>query len=403
MEFSPQQEEARDAVQAWLEGRAAGTDQRSSFYLGGFAGTGKTTLAHDLAMLLGGRTEFAAFTGKAALVLQQKGCHDARTIHSLIYKPVVKSSVGLLDLKEELADLEEGHPNRAAIEAQIKEEEERLRSPSFQLNPDSALKEADLLCLDEISQIDGPMGQDLESFGVPILALGDPFQLPPVASSQGYFTSNEPDFMLTEVHRQARDSWVLKLATEIRSGKALSLGSYGDCDILPKKGLTVEEAVTFDQIICGTNKTRKAINKRVRQALGFDYPLPVVGDRLICLRNDRESGVLNGSFWKVLDSREEEDGDTLRLALQDADRPDSGPIIVMAHRHHFEDRELPWFRAKDALEFDYGYAVTCHKAQGSQWDSVLIYDESWIARNHRRRWLYTAVTRAASRFSLVKM
>jgi exodeoxyribonuclease-5 len=205
--------------------------------------------------------------------------------------------------------------------------------------------------------------------------------------------------MLTEVHRQAEGSPVLRLATLVRSGGDLQVGDYGSSRVLPPKGLTAEQAMTFDQIICGKNETRKGINARIRKLLGRKGQLPEVGDRLICLRNDRETGLLNGSFWSVLDCVVV-DEDKVNLIIEDADEGGS-PLVVTAHRHHFEGRELPYWSAREAHEFDYGYAITCHKAQGSQWGNVLVYDQSWIAREHRRKWLYTALTRASESVTVV--
>lgn len=402
LKWSPQQEEALTAVKAWLDGRDRGLDPRQCFYLAGYAGSGKTTLAREFAAEAELLAEFVAFTGKAALVLQQKGCPTARTIHNLIYIPVEKSKVKLFDLEEELGTLAEGDPRRTVLESEIQMEKDRLKSPSFALREESDITEFDLIICDEVSMVDEQMGSDLTSYGVPILVLGDPAQLPPVKASQGFFTKHEPDFMLTEVHRQAADSPVLKLATQVRNKQRLHRGEYGESKVVGKGALNIDEAMNHDQIICGKNATRHAINKQVRKTLGREGDLPVEGDRLICLRNDSSTGMMNGSFWVVLeDPTLEPDGDTLRMQVDDADRP-GHPRIVMAHRHHFERRELPWFKAREALEFDYGYAVTCHKAQGSQWGSVLVYDESYCFRQDRHKWLYTAITRASQFVTIVQ-
>jgi len=407
MEWSKQQRAALDAVRAWLDGRDRGTDPRQCFYLAGFAGSGKTTLAREFALGTGLQVVFGAYTGKAALVLQKKGCPEARTIHSLIYVPVTKSKRALLDLTEEFEQTpEEDTQRRAELQLAIEDEQRRLKAPAFSKNEEgSDLHNQDLVVIDECSMVDGQMGEDLLSFKKPVLVLGDPAQLPPVGKGTGFFTAREPDFMLTEVHRQAAGSPVLKMATTVRSGGTLDLGDYGGgSQVLPKKGLSIEEAMAFDQIICGKNETRRAINKAVRAHLGRGAGLlPVPGDKLICLRNDKESKLLNGSFWIVLSSHEEEDGDTLRLALRDPDDSEAPALVVMAHRHHFEGRDLPWFKAREAQEFDYGYAITCHKSQGSQWNNVLIYDQSACFRQDRRKWLYTALTRAAEAVTIVRM
>ena len=401
MNWSPQQREALAAVQNWIERRSSPV-----FYLAGYAGTGKTTLAREFALASGLQTEFVAFTGKAALVLQQKGCPDARTIHSLIYQPVIKSKATLLELQEALAELGPDDPAREDLERELAAEEQRLRSPSFTRRESSAIEDAELVVCDEVSMLGRQMGEDLLSYRVPLLVLGDPAQLPPVREC-GYFTDRDPDFLLTEVHRQAVDSPVLAMATEVREGHPLPLGERGSSRVV--ESVNLQEAMSeHDQVICGKNKTRRAINRQFRKRLGRTSDLPQAGDRLVCLRNDRDKeggmSVLNGSFWNVLSvARVSEDGETVNLIIEDADEPGI-PRIVTAWTHHFLGRgdDLPWFRARDHQEFDYGYAITCHKAQGSQWARVLVYDESWVFRQDRHKWLYTAITRASESVTIVR-
>ena len=62
---------------------------------------------------------------------------------------------------------------------------------------------------------------------------------------------------------------------------------------------------------------------------------------------------------------------------------------------------IPWEQRKPYDEFDYGYVLTVHKSQGSQWDDVVLFDESFAFQDSRARWLYTGITRAAKRLSVV--
>ena len=84
--FTPHQDAALKAVAAWLKARPGSRGTPQVFRLFGYAGTGKTTLARHLAEGVDGRVVFGAFTGKAALVMRRKGCADASTIHSMIYR-----------------------------------------------------------------------------------------------------------------------------------------------------------------------------------------------------------------------------------------------------------------------------------------------------------------------------
>ncbi|MCX7899260.1 MAG: AAA family ATPase, partial [Methylocystis sp.] len=194
-QWTPEQDQALGAVARWLETPRG----PQIFRLFGYAGTGKSTLARHLAEHVDGDVAFAAFTGKAALVMRSKGCKDARTIHSLIYR---------------------------ATDSETEE-------PSFVLNDESDAAHAQLIVIDECSMVDEELGRDLLSFGKKVLVLGDPAQLPPVKGG-GFFTKAEPDVMLTEVHRQAADNPIIRLSMTIREGGALERGVYGDTRIVAR-------------------------------------------------------------------------------------------------------------------------------------------------------------------------
>jgi len=363
MQWSPQQEDALARVSAWLK-----SGRPQVFRLFGYAGTGKTTLARHFAEGFKGEVAFGAFTGKAAHVLRQKGCEGATTLHALIYRP----------------------------------REVETEEPSFVLNRESAAAKADLIIIDECSMVDEELGRDLLSFGTPVLVLGDPAQLPPVKGG-GFFTDHEPDMMLTEVHRQARDNPIIRMSMAVREGEKLELGTFGDSRVIRRDAIDATAVLATDQVLVGTNKTRKLYNRRIRELMGFRYPMPAAGEKLVCLRNDKKKGLLNGGIWTVKALREPVKG-MIRLEIV----PDDGvvrrkSVRVKVLRDFFEggDEEIPWLLRRDTDEFDYGYALTVHKAQGSQWDDVVLFDEGWAFREHRARWLYTGLTRAARRITVV--
>ncbi|MCP8936980.1 ATP-dependent RecD-like DNA helicase [Alsobacter sp. SYSU M60028] len=362
MDWSPQQDEALSRVSAWLK---SGSPQ--VFRLFGYAGTGKTTLARHFAEGMDGEVAFGAFTGKAAHVLRTKGCTDATTIHSLIYRP--KS------LEEE--------------------------DPSFVINRDSAASKADLIVIDECSMVDEELGRDLLSFGVPVLVLGDPAQLPPVKGG-GFFTEHEPDMMLTEVHRQARDNPIIRLSMAVREGESLPRGAHGDSLVIRRADIDAEAVLKADQVLVGMNRTRRLYNRRIRELLGFRDPMPAVGEKLVCLRNDKQKGLLNGGTWTVKRLREPLKG-FVRMEVTPEEEPSRKAVRVKVLREFFEggDETIPFLIRRESDEFDYGYALTVHKAQGSQWDDVVLFDESGAFREHRARWLYTGLTRAARRITVV--
>ena len=375
MEFSPQQDDALKAVARWLkEGRP------QLFRLFGYAGTGKTTLARYFAENIDGQVQFAAFTGKAAQVLRSKGAVNARTIHSLIYRPKGEESV---------SDEVTGKTSM---------------SPTFSLNRQSPISKAKLVIIDECSMVDEQLGRDLLSFGTPVLVLGDPAQLPPI-SGGGFFTEAEPDFLLTEIHRQARDNPILRLALDVREGREFMRGDYGTAQVIGKEEVTQDLVLKADQVLVGTNRTRRRYNKRLRELKGFTADYPQAGDKLVCLRNDPAKGLLNGSLWKVMTASRETVKPGINLLVSpEEDDPDRGVSKIKLLKSVFEDpdAEIPWQQKKRFDDFDYGYALTVHKAQGSQWNDIVLFDESFAFKETRQRWLYTAITRAAETITLVR-
>ena len=245
------------------------------------------------------------------------------------------------------------------------------------------------------------MGRDLESFDVKLLVLGDPAQLPPVYG-EGYFTSRKPDFLLTEIHRQEADSPIHFLAGLARRGERLPYGKHGGCEVLHKGDPSLEgRAMAADIMIVGRNKTRHACNAKMRRLLGHgDEPAPVPGDKAICLRNDHELGLLNGATSVITRCAPDLTAMTAKLDLQDED----GSIECTAWLHHFMAREddLANLRRRDHAEVGYAWAVTCHKAQGSAWPNVLLFDEANSFAKDAHRWRYTAITRASKRVEVVQ-
>ena len=375
MEFSPQQDAALKAVARWLK-----DGQPQIFRLFGYAGTGKTTLARHFAEHVDGQVQFAAFTGKAAQVLRSKGATNARTIHSLIYRPRGEEAV---------SDETTGKTSM---------------SPTFSLNRQSPIARAKLVVVDECSMVDEQLGRDLMTFGTPILVLGDPAQLPPI-SGGGFFTEHEPDILLTEIHRQARDNPIIRLALDVREGREFMKGDYGTAQVIGREDVDQDLVLAADQVLVGTNRTRRRYNARLRELKGFEGPLPMAGDKLVCLRNDPAKGLLNGSLWKVMTASRETVKPGINLLVSpEEDDPDRGVAKIKLLKATFEnpDADIPWQQKKRFDDFDFGYALTVHKAQGSQWDNVVLFDESFAFRDTRERWLYTAITRAAERLTIVR-
>lgn len=373
--WTSQQSAALKAIEQWYK------NPKSSpvFRLFGFAGSGKTTIAKEIKNIVKGKVLFACYTGKAALVLRKKQCYGATTIHSLIY---------------------------------IVEQDDTTGELGFIINPLSSATEASIIVIDEVSMVDELMALDLLSFKVKILVLGDPAQLPPVKGF-GYFINARPDFMLTEVHRQAADNPIIRMSMEVREGRRLQYGNYGDSRIVRHGEINKQDmaivASSADQILCGKNTTRNMLNARTREILGMDKnnlfgtktAYPTIGDRLVCLKNNKEKGLLNGGLWEVLTV------DLLaiyaKMIIKSLDEPNRSPVEVRVLYQFFDgtDKELHWRTKKEFDEFTYGYALTVHKSQGSQWDNVLLFDESSVFKEDKAKHLYTGITRAAEKITIV--
>src|SRR6201747_636511 len=196
--FTPHQDSALKAVADWMKAKPGRNGTPPIFRLFGYAGTGKTTLARHIADGVDGEVKFAAFTGKAAWVIRNKGCDNASTIHSLIYRA----------------------------------RESGVEQPSFELWDDAPASKAKLIVIDECSMVDAEMGRDLMSFECPLLVLGDPAQLPPIQGG-GFFTNVEPDAMLTEVHRQAQEEHIIRMSMDVREGSPREFGQYWETRGVP--------------------------------------------------------------------------------------------------------------------------------------------------------------------------
>jgi len=317
--------------------------------LGGYAGTGKTTLIRQLVKKVD-KFAVCAFTGKAANVLRKKRV-SASTIHSLIYKPTKKK--------------------------------DRYGNPIFALAKSIPY---DGIIVDEASMVNAKLYKDLLSFKLPIIFVGDHGQLEPIGSDINVMA--RPDFTLETIHRNAGEiahfaEWVRKGFNAVAFANNYPIQKIKFVNQFQMNQYLLE----VDQIICAFNKTRVEINNRVRQAKQYPPGVPIVGDRVMCLRNDHEIGLYNGMQGEIAYLYKKGHRMHFKTESKTFD-VHFDPLQFGAKGYHSELHNL-----SDPHPFDWCDCVTVHKAQGDEWPSVMVIEQHSTQWNHSR-WAYTAASRA---------
>jgi exodeoxyribonuclease-5 len=376
----------------------------------GYAGTGKTTVMteialkirfnHDLGKRGAHKIAFCAFAGKAAHVLATKleKNHSAKdydyigTIHGLLYTPVYKRKNGkkILSgwaLKDEL--------------------------------------DVDLIIVDEGSMVSKELWDDLNRYGIPIIVCGDHGQLPPVGPK--FDLLKDADLQLHEIHRQALDSKIIQLTIDIRRYGYIRPGIY-DGSVFKLDWGKPQTKTLYDKInwseegkdiiqLCGFNKTRCDLNMKTRDKLGYTLPNPYPDERVICLKNNHDSGIKNGQLgtlvWiypaskKLYDLTmkmdDYEDNLHSSLAIRSAFGKDNYNDEMEIDFKRTFSKDMKRYDQKDIDMFDFGYATTVHKSQGSEWDKVVLFEQRnrYQSDQDYARWLYTAATRAKEKLFII--
>lgn len=413
IQLTADQSEAVELIEEWFFNL-----NNRIFVLCGYAGTGKTFLIDyaikRLGLVAGESVVFVAPTGKAASVLIRGGT-PASTVHSLIYA------------REEEIEVDE---NGEVISERF------LRF----VKRESIDKRIRLIVVDETSMVADDVLKDLLSFGVKCLFCGDPAQLPPVGGSNTLLSM--PCVTLKQIVRQEEGNPITSLARMAREGEWIDYGNYGkDVVVISQSDLTKEDRkrlfLKADIILVGTNRTRNAVNREVRSYLGIapTAKFPLDGEKVVCTLNDWSKRIddkgafhlVNGIMGTCYRVREGEDG----LALMDFqadflqekvyDLPfDTGVFTDGEYRHKYGSkacqlvdgrlvhesnysviRKTRVRREDTVCRFEFAYAVTCHKAQGSEYDFVVVIDESRLFENGKE-WLYTAITRAKKKLVIIR-
>lgn len=353
-------------------------NKKNYFVISGYAGTGKSTIVKTLINVLGlanYNVLFAAFTGKAALVLRIKG-NMANTIHKSFYN-IYYGDNGMyyFSLKRSLP---------------------------------STIK---LIVIDECSMINDKMINDILSFNLPTIFLGDIGQMPPVIGQNSLLKDvNNIDAQLTKVLRQDDTSGILDLATRSRNGERLKEGTYKNCRVLRLKD--IDDITKYDIILCWRNSTRKLFNQAVRKESNINSIYPIKGEKVIGLKNNyfhqiEYEGIpifpVNGLPSTVVSDFQliKNEKNILLDYKPDFIKDPKGPFFkTLCHSEYFENygyniEKDPFIKEdeEDIVHLDYGYALTVSRSQGSEYKRGLLLDEYRGPEDIKFKYMYTGITR----------
>lgn len=387
MKLNEQQAQAIEALRKWWY-----NGNKQVFQISGAAGTGKTTLIRYLIneiKLEHDEVLFTAFVGKATLAMSRNGL-NAKTLHSAICyckdEPVLDENGNVVT--------EYNRRVTKRVFTRRKKIDPRIR----------------LIVVDEGSMVPAKMADWLLKFKVPIIVLGDLNQLPPVIGDS--FFLKEPDVVLTQIMRQSSESPIPYFAQNVLQNgtKCLSPGLQigNKINVLSKADITPELLKDYDVIICGTNKTRNNLNTYIRERIyGRTQDYPVIGDKLICRENDWTFSVddvylINGLIGYVTDIDLESISDyTMKIDFKPEFMDNEFKNVTLDRIYMGLSPNDKRFYRSNYHKFEYGYAITCHLSQGSQYNRVLVFNESFGTAEERRKWLYTAVTRAIDKVTIL--
>ena len=357
--------------------------------ISGYAGTGKSTLIKFIISALDinpERVAYIAYTGKAAQVLRNKGCPTAMTAHRLLYKSLQRADGTFIHI------------------------------PRESLNSD-----CDIDVVDEVSMLPKQMWELLLSHNVYVIACGDPGQLPPIGEENGIL--DHPHIFLDEIMRQAAESEIIRLSADIRAGKIIKPYKGSEINVVRQRDLCDGMFTWADQILCGKNITRHTMNNYYRNMrYGEDIPAPIVGDKVICLKNNWDKitatgdALVNGTIGTIEEIVTYPDPwlnpmciiDFAPETIDETDPRDQVFHELLMDYKLITTKEATVNKENFRMfpkqlrpeQFDYGYCITVHKSQGSEYDKVLVLEEV-LKRADHARWLYTAVTRASQKLTLV--
>lgn len=373
--------------------------------VGGYAGTGKTTLISELRKEIDKQAKylpvaFTTLTGKASSVLFDKLNENGAqfsidycgTIHGLIYKP--DKMIWNKKLKTYIIS-------------------------GWKLKTIEELEHYQIIIIDESSMVSKDIWKDLSKFNITIIAFGDHGQLPPIGDTKFSLMKN-PEYILKDIHRQSLNSPIINLSKFVRNEGYIPFGVYSNevfkfswkekrCQEMFKKiDFTDENLIS----LCGFNITRSNINKMVRNKLNFNEVPPYPGEKIVCLSNDHTNKIMNGQIGKVVWVMANKKSYMITIEINDS----IYECFVAARcfgesKYTIYDKSLELknlFKQANSKGFslnffDYGYAISVHKSQGSEWNKVILFEQRtkrW-EDDYYAKWLYTAITRSKEKLFII--
>lgn len=403
IKLSHEQQVAVDAIGRWLH---HGDEQ--AFVLAGYAGTGKTTIIRwvlEAAAVRAVCAVCATPTGKAANVLESKLPEgtSVSTLHSLLYQPIEVTEHHVERAWRTVEELEErGLPTEDA-EKRARKLDKLMDRGGCEFGGKEQVTTHDLVIVDEASMVGDFIESDLRKVARKVLFIGDPGQLPPV-EGRDFFERCRPDVVLEQIHRQAADSAILRMATAVRNGETFRDWNDSDCRLV-RGGADVEELLEASQVITGMNATRRRINQDCRKALDCRGEYPEMGEPMMCLRNERGRGLTNGVGGLAASHPNMNSFGDVKIDVSYEGRLLKDLVLDPLAFAQYANPKMTRRDVPDAWgsQFDFGYAITVHKSQGSEWSHVLVWDDKMRRsdREARKRWIYTAATRASVKLTWV--
>jgi exodeoxyribonuclease-5 len=412
------------------------------FILGGWAGTGKTTVltfVRDTLGLKPSEIMFLAPTGKAAMVLRRKGL-PAITMHQFMYVPEGENDEPILGVCPSCKDSRMvgigdiamcvacGHEEPFDINDVILKNMKRKRIIKFRRRDKSELPPGlKLLVVDEASMINIKMRDDIESFDVMCLYSGDPGQLDPV---EGKGIIQEADFVLQEVRRQAENNSIISVSKLVRERQKLDYGRHGrNVWVLTPEEANVALLLKADQVLCGKNDTRRDLTFEMREAKGFTGHDICNGDKIMCVRNNWKKGLFNGQIGTAIVGQMDQSlEEAFGISLDQSSRSLLNALLNSTNNQKSSNRLTIGFTDEDGMKFPYididkevlqeqkepGFGkgsleyfkfadtISVHKSQGSEWPRVVLWEEQFMSAEKHARLMYTGITRASQQLVIIK-